>query len=176
MWKNILEPSSPPMTIRCMRIACCGCTKAPHCYVMPTLPVFFYSSKGRYEYNHDCEQNIMNSSVRTTRVFPHLMLMKISCNFPHIEIFCGKNTKDSDKIFCYKKCKNDSATLHFYLTSLSFVMDDILDTFELWHADNWSFVIELIIYSFIFITGHTHWTDPKFHHAVILYGSSKERI
>jgi hypothetical protein len=68
MWKNILEPSRLQMTIWRMRIACCGCTKAPPCYILPTLPVFCYSYKGWYEYNHDCKQNIINSSVRTTYI------------------------------------------------------------------------------------------------------------
>ena len=61
MWKNILEPGRPQMTIWCMRIACCvrkatdthsecvilisfHCrnvrTNAPHHYVIWKLPVF----------------------------------------------------------------------------------------------------------------------------------------
>jgi hypothetical protein len=66
MWKNIVEPSRPQMITWRMRIPCCGCTKAPQYYVIPTLPVFFYSSKGWCEYNHDIKQNTVNSSVRTT--------------------------------------------------------------------------------------------------------------
>ena len=61
MWKNIVQPDRAQMTIRSMHIACwipeptdtqseyiillfhCNsvCTKAPHCYVVPTLPGLF---------------------------------------------------------------------------------------------------------------------------------------
>ena len=61
IWKNIVEPSRPQMTVRCMRIASwitkatntrseyiillfhrnSGCKYAPHCYIIRTLPVVF---------------------------------------------------------------------------------------------------------------------------------------
>ena len=62
MWKNIVEPDRPQMIIWRMRIACrvpkgtntqseyvvlivlhcnSGCTNAPQCYVIPTLPFLY---------------------------------------------------------------------------------------------------------------------------------------
>jgi hypothetical protein len=61
LWDNVVEQVSPQIGIWCMRIACwitkatnthsqcvillCnnGCTNAPHCYVIRTLPVLFFS-------------------------------------------------------------------------------------------------------------------------------------